>query len=119
MITMHIIMMEQATTRSFDMFVVSPNINLSDLDLCLFPGFETALCPVDMAFGEVDLQSMSAVCKVMPETKRHTMYCLKSSSFSLWKRFRSFNTPELASLTSFSDTSSACSSWIWSAQFQT
>jgi len=40
-----------------------------------------------------------------------TMYRLRSSSFSFWKRLRSLRTPALASLTSFPDTPSACSSY--------
>lgn len=39
----------------------------------------------------------------------HTMYRRRSASLSFWKRLRSWSTPALASLTSFSDTSSACS----------
>lgn len=44
-----------------------------------------------------------------------TMYFRRSSSLSPWNRLRSFSTPALASLTSFSDTVKACSSW-WSCQ---
>ena len=47
----------------------------------------------------------------MPRRETPTMYRLRSSSFSSWKRFKSFNTPALASFTSCSQTSSACSSW--------
>lgn len=39
-----------------------------------------------------------------------TIYRFKSSSFSDWKRFRSFRTPELASRTSCCETVCACSS---------
>lgn len=41
----------------------------------------------------------------------HTMYRRRSPSLSFWKRLRSWSTPALASLTSFSDTSSACSNY--------
>jgi hypothetical protein len=39
------------------------------------------------------------------------MYRRTSFSFSLWKRRRSFMTPSLASLVSFSATPRACSSY--------
>ena len=55
-------------------------------------------------------QSMCHLAYAIATGHSLTMYRLRSSSFSSWKRFKSFNTPALASLTSCSDTSSACSS---------
>jgi len=55
--------------------------------------------------------SVSDLARKLNNGASLTMYRLRSSSFSSWKRFRSFSTPALASLTSCSDTSSACSNY--------
>jgi len=92
-----------------------PNLDLLDLLPRLPPRLEVLLRPVDVAARVRDL-SYSDQRSTSPQAKREgqerpTMYRFKSSSFSAWNLFRSLNTPALASLTSFSDTSSACSNY--------
>ena len=82
-----------------------------DLKLGSTPGFHVLLRPVNVASSICNLSTKGQIKLSLNGTATITMYRLRSASFSAWKRFRSLSTPALASLTSFSQTSNACSSY--------
>lgn len=96
---------------------VLARLDVLHLRLGLFPRRPVPFRPLDVAPCERDLDASEMLsarpgprARVRGNGRSRTMYRLRSSSFSCWNRFRSFRTPALASLTSFSATSRACSS---------
>lgn len=85
-------------------------INLLYLCSSLFPLLLALFRPFDLTLRIRKLLSVSIQMFSQCYARQLTMYRRKSSSLSFWKRFMSFSTLALASLTSFSETTWACSS---------
>lgn len=88
--------------------------NVLDFGSCFFPCCLVAFCPVNVTLCKFHLEKWSVfgIQTVIRGVRLLTMYRRKSSSFSFWNLRKSFITPALASLVSFSATPSACSSYL-------